>query len=68
MTGRDLMNMLMDVEDLDAECVIFSDEEQNDMITEVEVEVQENAYEDEDEDFVLKPGTILIIPTKYGEW
>lgn len=68
MTGRDLMNMLMDVEDLDAECVIFSDEDQNDMITEVEVEVQENAYEDVDEDFVLKPGTILIIPTKYGEW
>lgn len=68
MTGRDLMNMLMDVEDLDAECVIFSDEDQNDMITEVEVEVQENAYEDEDEDFVLKTGTILIIPTKYGEW
>ena len=29
---------------------------------------KESTRKDEDEDFVLKPGTILIIPTKYGEW
>lgn len=68
MTGRDLLNMLMDIEDLDAECVILSDEEGNDVITEVDIEVQENAYDDDDEKFAIKPGTILIVPTSYGEW
>lgn len=65
MTGRDLLNMLMDIEDLDAECVILTDEEGNDRIIDVEIEVSEEEYDDYEDDNALKPGTIVIIPTEF---
>ena len=50
MTVRELRNLLDDIEDQDAEVVIFSDEEGNIIITDVECEVYESGERDEYED------------------
>lgn len=63
MTVRELRNMLDDIEDQDAELVIFSDPEGNEVISEVEIEKFElNDGEDAD-DYDLKDGAFCIIPT-----
>lgn len=63
MTVRELRNMLDDIEDQDAELVIFSDPEGNEVISEIEIEKFElNDGEDAD-DYDLKDGTFCIIPS-----
>lgn len=64
MTVRELRNLLDDIEEQDAEIVIFADEEGNDVITELEVEYFE-CDEDDEEDCIFENGTIILVPTDF---
>ena len=75
MTGRELVDMLLDMENLDSELYILTDAEGNEMISEVSVEVYEHDIDDmedmddEDSSFLMKEGTILLVPRAYkDEW
>lgn len=64
MTVRELRNLLDDIEEQDAEIVIFADEEGNDVITELEVEEYE-CEEDDEDDCLFENGTIILVPTDF---
>lgn len=64
MTVRELRNLLDDIEEQDAEIVIYADEEGNSVITEVEVETFE-CEEDDEDDCLFEYGTITLIPTDF---
>ena len=66
MTVRELKNLLDDIEEQDAQIVIFADEEGNDIITELEVSEYECDEEDE-EDCSFEEGTVILIPTEFKE-
>jgi hypothetical protein len=66
MTVRELKNLLDDIEEQDAQIVIFADEEGNDIITELEVSEYECDEEDE-EDCAFEEGTVILIPTEFKE-
>lgn len=65
MTVRELKNLLDDYEEQDAQVVIFSDEEGNDVITEVALEVFE-CEEDDEEDCHLESGTVILVPVDFA--
>ena len=66
MTVRELRNILDDIEDDNAQIVIYADEEGNDVITELEVEEFE-CDEDDEEECMFENGTIILIPTEFKE-
>ena len=66
MTVRELRNLLDDIEEQDAQIVIYADEEGNDVITDLEVEEFECDEEDE-EDCPFESGTIILSPTEFKE-
>jgi phage I-like protein len=65
MTVRELRNLLDDIEEQEAEIVIFADEEGNDVITEVELETFE-CDEDDEDDCRFENGTIILVPTDFN--
>lgn len=67
MTVRELCNMLEEVEDMDAQIVIFTDEEGNDVITEVDVDVFESEDDDYNDNNRFEDGTVVLIPTEFQE-
>ena len=67
MTVRELCNMLEEVEDMDAQIVIFTDEEGNDVITEVDVDVFESEDDDYSDNNRFEDGTVVLIPTEFQE-
>ena len=66
MTVRELRNLHDDIEEQDAQVVIFADEEGNDVITELEVEEFE-CDEDDEDDCQFENGTIILVPTEFKE-
>lgn len=66
MTVRELRNILDDIEDDNAQIVIYADEEGNDVITELEVEEFE-CDEDDEEECIFENGTIILVPTEFKE-
>ena len=66
MTVRELRNLLDDIEEQDAQIVIYADEEGNDIITELEIEEFE-CDEDDEEDCFFESGTIILVPTEFKE-
>lgn len=68
MTVRELKNMLDDYEDQEAQIVIYTDAEGNEIITEVELEPFEVPEGDDEEDWPFKEGTLILIPSEYENW
>ena len=66
MTVRELRNLLDDIEEQDAQIVIYADEEGNDIITDIDVEEFE-CDEDDEEDCRFESGTIILVPTEFKE-
>ena len=66
MTVRELRNLLDDIEEQDAQIVIYADEDGNDIITELEIEEFE-CDEDDEEDCLFESGTIILVPTEFKE-
>ena len=66
MTVRELKNMLDEYEDQEAQVVIYTDSEGNDVITEVDLEMFE-CREDDIEDCLFVDGTLILVPTEFKE-
>ena len=65
MTVRELINRLEDIEEKDKEIIFFTDEEGNDAFVDVDIQIYDESYIENEDESEYELGTVLVYPSEW---